>query len=260
MDAMITRSTLLAFVATAAGLLCVSGQPASAQTNAVRVLVSNGMKGSMEALQPEAEKAIGRPLSVEFSSTAGLKKKIAAGEAFDATVITVEAIDEMIKQGKLTAAGRKDVGRSELGIGIRKGAPRPDIGTPAAFKKSLLAAKSITYPQDGASRGYLEKMFERMGIAAEVKPKIILAPGSGPAAESVATGKAAMVMTLFSEIVPNKGTEILGPLPGEYQSDIKFAAAVSAASKNADAARALIAFLTGPKAAPVLKAKGIEPK
>ena len=181
-------------------------------------------------------------------------------ETFDATIITVEAIDELIKQGKLNATSRKDIGRSELGIGIRKGAPRPDISTVAAFKKALLDAKSITYPQDGASRGYLEKMFERLGIASQVKPKIILAPGSGPAAESVATGKAAMVMTLFSEIVPNKGDEILGPLPGEYQSDIRFAAAASSSTKNADAVKALLAFMTGPKAAPILKSKGIEPK
>jgi molybdate transport system substrate-binding protein len=259
MKPMTTRS-IAATIAAAAVLLSLSTQPAIAQTNALRLLVSNGMKGTMEELQPQAEKAIGRSLSVEYSSTAGLKKKIAAGETFDATIITVEAIDELIKQGKLTAASRKDVGRSELGIGIRKGAPRADIRTVESLKKSLLAAKSITYPQDGASRGYLEKMFERLGIAAQVKPKIILAPGSGPAAESVATGKAEMVMTLFSEIVPNKGTEILGPLPGEYQSDIKFAAAASGGSKNADAAKALIAFVTGPKAAPVLKAKGIEPR
>src|SRR5207237_5799063 len=101
-------------------------------------------------------------------------------------------------------------------------------------------------------------MFERMGIAADVKPKIILAPGSGPATESVAAGKAAMVLTLFSEILPVHGVEVLGPLPGEYQTDIRFAAAASATSKNADAAKALIACLTAPKLAPVLKAKGIE--
>jgi len=168
-------------IGTAAGILCLALQPAAAQTSALRVLVSNGLKGSMEELRPQAEKAIGQPLSIEFSSTAGLKKKIAAGEAFDATIITVEAIDDLIKQGKLTAASRKNVGRSELGIGIRAGAPKPDIRTPDALKKSLLAATSITYPRDGASRGYLEKMFERLGIAAQIKPKIVLAPGSGPA-------------------------------------------------------------------------------
>ncbi len=261
---MTRHSIAVAIVAATAGFSCLSTQPAAAQkasqSNALRVLASNGMKGSLEALQPQCEEAVGRPLAIQFGSTASLRKRIEAGEAFDVTVITIEAIGDLIKQGKLTGASRVDVGRSELGIGIRAGAPKPDIRTLEALKKTLREAKSITYPQDGASRGYIEKMFEGMGIAADVAPKIILAPGSGPATESVAAGKAAMVITLFSEIVPTPGAEILGPLPGEYQFDIRFAAATSARSTNADAAKALIAFLSGPKAAPVLKAKGIEPR
>jgi molybdate transport system substrate-binding protein len=229
------------------------------QPNGVRALVSNGMRGSMEALQPQIEKAIGRPLAMEFGSTASLKKRIVAGEAFDVTIITTEAIDDLIAQGKLTRASRADVGRSELGIGIRAGTARPDIGTPAALKKALQETTSVTYPQDGASRGTIEKMFERMGIAAEMKSKIILAPGSAAATESVAAGRAAMVLTLFSEIVPTHGAEILGPLPGEFRSDIRFAAAIHVQSHDANAAKALIAFFTGPTAARVLKAKGIEP-
>jgi molybdate transport system substrate-binding protein len=257
-----TIRAIAAIVATAGGLLCLSTQPAAAQntsqSSALRVLVSNGMKGTMEELQPQCEKAVGRSLAIQFGSTASLKKRIEMGEAFDVTIITTEAIGDLIKQGKLTGASRTDVGRSELGIGIRAGAPKPNIRTADALKKTLLETKSITYPQDGASRGSIEKMFERMGITAEVKPKIILAPGSGPATESVAAGKAAMVITLFSEIVPTHGVEILGPLPGEYQSDVRFGAATSATSTNGEAGKALIAFLTGPRAANVLKAKGIE--
>jgi len=258
-----TIRTIAAVVATA-GCLCLAMPPAAAQStsqnNALRLLVSNGMKGSIEELQPQCEKAVGRPLAIQFGSTASLKKRIEMGEAFDVTIITTEAIGDLITQGKLTGASRVNVGRSELGIGIRAGAPKADIRTADALEKTLLDAKSITYPQDGASRGSIEKMFERMGISADVKPKIILAPGSGPATESVAAGQAAMVITLFSEIVPIHGVEILGPLPGEYQTDIRFGAATSATSKNAEAAKALIAFLSGPKAAPVLKVKGIEPR
>ena len=259
-----TRRSIAAVVAITGGCLCLTTQPAAAQNtsqnNALRVLVSNGMKGTMEELQPQCEMAVGRSLAIQFGSTASLKKRIEAGEAFDVTIITTEAIDDLIKQGKLTGASRTEVGRSRVGIGIRAGAPRPDIRTPEALKRTFLDATSITYPQDGASRGLIEKMFEHMGIAADVKPKIILAPGSGPATESVAAGQAAMVITLFSEIVPTHGVEILGPLPGEYQSDIRFGAATSATSKNAETAKALIAFLSGPRAAPVLKAKGIEPR
>jgi quinoprotein glucose dehydrogenase len=257
-----TIRSIAAIVVTGGTILCLTEWPTAQNTsnNALRVLISNGMKGSMEELQSQCEKAIGRSLAVTFGSTASLKKRIEIGEAFDVTIITTEAIDDLITQGKLASASRSDVGRSELGIGIRAGAPRPNISTPAALKKTLQDAKSITYPQDGASRGAIEKMFDGMGISAEVKPRIVLAPGSGPATESVAVGKAEMVITLFSEIVPIHGVEILGPLPGDYQLAIRFAAATSATSKNAEAARALIAFLSGPTAAAVLKSKGIEPR
>src|SRR5262249_41461299 len=124
----------------------------------------------------------------------------------------------------------------------------------------LREVTSITYPQDGASRGYIEQMFDRLGIAAEVKPKIILAPGSGPATQSVADGKAGFVITLFSEILPVKGVDILGALPGEFQSDIKFSAAASTGTSDKQAAQAMIACVTGSKVTPVLKAKGIDRK
>jgi molybdate transport system substrate-binding protein len=247
-----------AAVTVGSGFLTI--QATAAENAPVHVLVSNGMKAAMEDLQPLGERSIGHPLALEFSSTAALKKKIQAGQAFDVTVITTEAIDSLIKEGKLAGASRTELGRSILGIGIRAGAARPDIRTPDALKKTLRAAHSITYPRDGASRDYLEKMFERLGIAAEIKPKIVLANGSGPAAESVASGQVEMVLTLFSEIVPVHGLEILGPLPGEYQSDVKFSAAASTGTKSPDAAKALIAFLAGPQAASALKAKGLEPK
>jgi molybdate transport system substrate-binding protein len=231
---------------------------ATAQGTSVRVLVSNGMKAAMEQLQPQCERAIGHPLAMQFHSTAAVKKQIEAGEQFDVTIITVEAIDDLTKEGKIAGGTRANLARSELGIGIRAGTAKPDIHTPEALKQTLRGAKSITYPEDGASRGYIEKMFERMGISAEVQPGIILAQGSGPATESVAQGKAAMVITLFSEIVPIHGVEILGPLPGEFHYDIRFAAAVSNTTKNAATAQALIAFLAGPKALPILRAEGLE--
>ena len=191
-------------------------------------------------------------------SAAALKKRIEDGEAFELTIITDQAVEDLVKQGKL--ASGTPVARSELGIGIRAGAAKPDIRTTDALKRTLRDAKSITYPQDGASRGDIEKMFKRLGIEAEVAPKIILAPGSGPATESVAAGKAAMVITLFSEIVPVPGVEILGPLPGEFHSDVRFSAAISRTSQRGDAAKALINFWRGPKAASVFKAKGLEPR
>ena len=257
---MMIRLKAAAIAATAFGLMVLAARDGAGQDAPMRVLVSNGMKAAIEELRPQCERAAGRPLELRFNSTASVKKQIEAGEEFDLTIITSEAIGDLIKQGRLAGASRAELGRSELGIGIRTGVAKPDIHTPEALKRTLRAAKSITYPRDGASRQDVEKMFERMGIAAEVQPKIILAPGSGPATESVAAGKAELVITLFSEIVPVHGVEILGPLPGEFHNDIRFAVAASAKSQHAAAAKALIAFLAGPKAAATFKAKGLEPR
>src|SRR5215469_3662258 len=254
-----TRLLFLASIAALACTLCLVPGSA-AQSSPIHVLVSNGLKASMEGLHASCEASVGHPLDIRYNSTAGVKTSIDAGERFDVTMITTEAIDDLMKQGKLAGDTKMSIGRSELGIGIKSGMPKPDIKTVDGLKKALREVKSITYPQDGASRGYIEKMFERLGIAAEVKSKIILAPGSGPATQSVADGNAGFVITLFSEILPIKGVDILGPLPGEFQSDIKFSAAASTAVSDKQAARALIACVTGSKATPVLKAKGIDRK
>jgi molybdate transport system substrate-binding protein len=257
--AMHTRLLFLASITSLAGTLCLV-PAAAAQTSSVHLLVSNGLKGSMENLQTTCEASVGHPLDIRYNSTASVKKTIEAGERFDVTMITTEAIEDLVKQGKLAGDSKMSIGRSELGIGIKSGVPKPDIKTVDGLKKALLEVKSITYPQDGASRGYIEKMFERLGIATQVKPKIILAPGSGPATQSVADGKAGFVITLFSEILPIKGVDILGALPGEFQSDIKFSAAASTAASDKQAAKAVIACVTGSKATSVLKAKGIDRK
>src|SRR5215831_6243598 len=254
--------TRLLFRASIAALACTLYlAPASAaQSSPIHVLVSNGLKASMEDLHKTCEANVGRPLDIRYNSTAGVKKSIEAGERFDVTMITTEAVEDLVKQGKLAGDTKMSIGRSELGIGIKSGVPRPDIKTVDGLKKALRDVKSITYPQDGASRGYIEKMFERLGIAAEVKPKIILAAGSGPATQSVADGKAGFVITLFSEILPIKGVDILGALPGEFQSDIKFSAGASTAASDRQAAKAVIACVTGSKATPLLKANGIDRK
>lgn len=230
----------------------------SAQGRPVKLLISNGIKGVMEELAPQCEKAIGAPLAIEYSSTFGLRKKIEAGEVFDATIITSEGVTALTRQGKLAEGSGAYLGRSPLGIGIRTGSRKPDIHTVAGFKQALLDAKSITYPQDGATRGFIDDMFEKLGIAAQVKLKIILAPSSGASTENVAAGQAEFVITLFSEIVPVKGIEVLGPLPGEYATYVNFTAAAGSGAQNLDAAKKFIAFMSAPQTAPLLKAKGLE--
>ena len=229
-----------------------------ATQDAVRVLVSNGLKAAMEELQPSCERAIGRRLALEFNSTAALKTKIDAGEPFDAALITVEAIDDLTKRNQAAAGSRTELGRSALVIGMRAGAPRADLGTADALKRRLLQAKSITYPRDGASRGYIEKMFAELGIAADLKDKIVLATGSGPATQSVAAGQNELVLTLASETAPVPGVEVLGPLPGALAYDIHFAGAASVATSNGAAVNALLSFLKSPQAIKVFRSKGVD--
>lgn len=245
-----------ALIAIAAGFLFGSTCPA--QTGPVRLLVSNGVKAVMLDLQPQIEKATGHPVAMVFDSTALLKKRMDAGEPYDVAILTANVAEEMIKDGKLVAASRAEIARAGVGVGTKAGTPKPDIHDAAGMKKALLATKSITYAENGASRPFVEKMFDKLGIAAELKPKVTLVPSSDPATESVAEGKIGMVITLVSEIMPVKGLQVVGEIPAEFQSYISFIAATNAKSTNTAASGALIAFLKSPKAAPVYKAKGME--
>src|SRR5262249_17226592 len=135
---------------------------------------------------------------------------------------------------------------------------KPDISNPDTMKQALLNTKSVTYAVDGASRPHIDKMFEAMGITDKMKPRLVLVKGADVSLEAVQSGRAEMIITLISEILPVKGVELVGPLSEKYQSYINFAAGVSATTKNADAANSLITFLSGPKAAATFKAKGFQ--
>jgi len=225
----------------------------------IRVLSSNALKTVVEELGPQFEKATENKLNVTFGAAANLKTSIEKGEAFDLAILTSSALDDLVKQGKLVAATRADIARSSVGLAVKKGAAKPDISTTEAFKRALLDAKSIAYVEQGASGIYLKSLFERLGIAEQLKPKIKLLPASNPAANAVANGEAEIGMTQISDILPYAGAELVGPLPADIQLYTVFPAAVGAGAKEPDAAKALIKFLTAPAAFPVLKAKGLSP-
>jgi molybdate transport system substrate-binding protein len=228
------------------------------QATPIHVFASNGMKAVILDLQPQAERTLARPLTIDFGSTTGLLAKINAGEPFDIAILTSDAIANLAKENKLAAATRTDLSRCGVGFAVRTGAPRPDISTSEAMKQALLKAKTIAYAKDGASRPTVEKMFDRLGIAAELKSKLVLTTGSGPAMEAVASGRTAVVLTLISELMPVHGIDIVGPLPADLQGYVSFGAAVNSKTANAEAARALIAQLKAPAAGAVYKAKGME--
>lgn len=237
-----------------AGLVLLT-LPAFSQANLV-VLSTNAVKSSLEQLLPQAEKAVGRKLAVEYSSTAALKQRIAAGATFDATILSREALDDLTKQSKL-APGGPDVARGGIGVGIRAGEPKPDIRTGEALKQFLLNAKSITYTENGASRPFIDAMLRKMGIEAALKSRTMLEP-PGRAPELVGEGKAEVVLTLMSEIMPVKGVQLIGPLPAEHQNYVVLAATASSSTKETAAVRALIAFLKSPTAAQVYREQGLE--
>lgn len=254
-----TRALTTVIALTIAGVVSLFAGRAPAQAPAVRIFASNGVQGALNDVIPQCERAIGHPLAVEFGTTATLKPRIEGDEAFDFTVLTSEAIDALIKEGKVAADSRANVARVGIGIGIRAGAPKPDVSTPEALNRTLLNAKSITYAAAGASRPPTDKMLATMGIADALKSKTLLLAGAEETSAAVRDGKAEILITLISEIVSAKGLELAGPLPKEFQTYVSFAAGVSPNAKNTQAAKAAVKFLTGPKAASAYKAKGMEP-
>jgi len=250
-------TTAIAGLAFGSAALFAAGN--DAKSSEIRMLCSNGMKTVVEEVRPQMERAIGHPLSIEFSSAASFKEKIDAGATFDVAILTSDVMDALAKEHKILPGTRADVSRSGVGIGVRAGAPKPDISTPDKLKQTLLKTKSITYTKNGASAVFVTRMIDRLGIAAELKPKLIAETRAGRVSQSVAEGQAEMVLTLISEILPVHGVQYVGPLPGDLQGYTVLTAAVGAQAKDADAAKAAVKFLAGPSIAPTLKAKGLEP-
>jgi len=227
-----------------------------AQAAEIKVLASTAVKTSLEALAPQFEKATGNKVDLTFAPAAVLKEKIDQGTAFDVAILTTPITDALAGTGKIETA-RTAIARSGIGVAVRKGAPKPDIATKEAFKQALLNAKSVGFTAAGATGAYLKTLFEKLGIAEELKPKLKLLPGAS--GEAVANGEVEIGMTQISEILPYAGAELAGPLPPEIQSYTYFSAAAATASKEADAAKAFIKFLGGADALALIKAKGMEP-
>jgi molybdate transport system substrate-binding protein len=187
-----------------------------------------------------------------------MKRRIEGGEPFDLAVLVDFQTDALIKAGKLAADSRADIMQAGIGVAVRRGAPKPDIGTLEAFKRTLLDAKSITYLKEGASTIYLDRLFERMGIAEALKDKTIK-PETESVSERVAQGEVELGLIVIPNILSVPGAELVGPLPSEVQSYIVFTAAVSPHSPNQQAARDLLKLLTDPSTIPVITSKGMEP-
>ena len=244
------------FASTLAAVLLLAC--AQSQAAELKVLSGNGAKAAVRELCSQFERATGNKIELRFEVNADLERKIEAGETFDVAVLNPPVIDALIKLGKLVAGSRADIGRAGLGLAVRSGAPKPDIGSVEAFKRALLAANAVAYPGKGASGLYFVSLLDRLGIAAPMKSK--LRPmAAEDTVEVVARGDADMVVVVASRIYDVAGVDAVGPIPPELQTQIGFAAGLGASAKEPAAAKALIRFLTAPTAAPTLKAKGVEP-
>lgn len=234
--------------------------PAMAQAADVKILTAGAMKAVVLELVPQFEKETGHKAIVDNDTAGGLARRIQGGEAFDLAVITPGALNDLAGKGKVVGDTRANVARVGVGVVVKEGAPRPDVSNVEAFKKALLAAKTVAYidPASGGSSGiYLTGLFDKLGIAADIKPKAKLKQG-GYVADLIASGEAELGLHQISEILPVKGVTLVGPLPAEIQNYTTYAAAVGTEAKQGDAARALIKLLTGPSADSVLKARGME--
>jgi molybdate transport system substrate-binding protein len=238
--------------------LALSGPGAAAE---LKVLTAGAFKQVVLALVPDFEQRTGHKVTVDNDTAGGLAKRIEGGEAFDVAVITPRAIDDLIAKGKVMPGSRIALATVGIGVVVKEGAARPDISTVDAFKATLLAAKTVAYidPASGGSSGiYLDKLFERLGIADQIRAKARLKRG-GYVADLIASGEAELGIHQISEIVPVRGVTLVGPLPKEIQNITTYAGGLSSGSKTPVEARQLLEALHDAKAAAVLKSKGMEP-
>ena len=230
----------------------------------IKVISGGAFKQVLNALAEQYERASGNKLDLTYRTVGQHLQLIKSGEEeFDVAVLTPDAIDGLIKEGKVVAGSRADLAKTGVGVVVKAGAPLPDVSSVDAFRRTLLAAKSVAYidPAAGGSSGiYVGKLLERLGIAAAVNAKAKLIHG-GAVADHIAEGEAEIGIHQISEILPVKGVVLVGPLPADIQNFTVYAAGVGTAAKDGarDGASALVKFLAGPHAGPIIKAKGMEP-
>ena len=225
-------------------------------TATLKILSGGAMRALLVEAVPLFESASGIRADVRFALTSVLRKEIEDGAIFDIALLPRPELDALAEHGSVAAGTQTDIARSAVGLAVRAGAPRPDIATVAAFKRTLLAAQTVGY-SDGPSGAYVTGLLQRLGIAQEMKPKVRLT--SGPVVELVAKGEAEVGLQQIVAILPVKGADLVGPLPGELQNIIVYAAGLSARSANGHAGRQFVAFMATPPIVSIIRAKGMEP-
>jgi molybdate transport system substrate-binding protein len=231
---------------------------ASLQAAELKVIAGGSMTASMNALAASFEKATGHKLSIHFDSTPNIIARVNSGTPFDVVVVPVDVFKDAAAKARFAPGPTVDIARVGYGVIVRAGAPKPDISTPDAFKNALLAAPSIAFLPSSAAGAYVTKVFERLGIAEEMKAKTKVQAAPAQIAPAVAKGEAELGVFLTNVLVA-PGVELVGPFPGELQQELVFTSAVAADAKEADAAKALIDYLKTQEATAIIKAAGMIP-
>src|SRR5262245_45263018 len=209
----------------------------------IKVLSTQATEPAYEELVPQFEQASGHKVNTVFTGTLDANKRLAAGETYDLLIMSSTSIEEHIKGGKVVPGTRVDLAKSGVALAVRAGAPKPDISTPDALKKTVLAARTIGY-STGPSGNYLISLFERMGIAAEVKPKLRQTPTGVFVATIIASGEAEIGFQQVSELIHAAGVDYVGPLPAEVQHMTVFASGISGVATATEAAGVAVGFST----------------
>src|SRR5262245_54073094 len=255
-----TGGIVMRALAIVIALLAAIGAAQAAEINA---FISTAIKAATDELLPAFERANGHTIRASYAPSGALIPRFERGEPVDVFVTDSTAIDGLIKQGKIVAS-RTDLVRTGIGIAVRKGAPKPDVSSPEALRRALLAAKTVGHaaPADGSiTAAHIQGVFQRLDIAAEVTPKVKLAAGgpNGRVSVLVSSGETEISLQQVSELLSNPEVEVIGMLPAKLQLTTIYSTGVTTSAREAEAAKALIKALTAPSAAPIYKAKGLDP-
>ncbi len=226
-----------------------------AEAAEIKVLSTVGMQPATTELFAQFERETGHKIAVTYGIAAVLKTRFLEGAPADVLVLTSPIVEDLVKQGKVAPGSKIDVARSGVGVGVKAGAPRPDISTPDALKSAVLAAKSVGFAKEGASGVAFARALERLGIAEQVRAKY--KDTQAKTGEALVAGEIDLGAAQIPELMAVPGVDVIGPLPAELQTVTIFSVGLAAEAKEADAAKAFIQFLAGPRATPVYKAKGL---
>ncbi|MEJ0077933.1 MAG: substrate-binding domain-containing protein [Alphaproteobacteria bacterium] len=237
--------------------LAIALAPA-ARAAELRVLAGGGMAGEWALLKPKFEQASGHKLDIFFGTTPNLIKEATSGKAFDVGIVPREVMQDAAARARFAPGPTLDIARVGLGVAVRAGAAKPDIGTADAFKAALLNAQSIATVPASAAGAQVMKTFERLGVSDAIKSKLQAKSGPGEIIAAVAKGEAELGIFL-ANVLTAPGLDVVGPFPVDLQQEIVFTGAPASETKEADAAKALLVYLKSAGAIAIIKAKGMTP-